>query len=162
MRPEKPIIVKHIQDVLDGSGNFLLISYMGLSVKKQEELKSLLKEKNAFLQVHKNQLIKKAAHNKNYSDLADLELGGGTAIVFGEGEPSAWAKVIKTFAKANEAVSFKAAYFEGKVLDQKKAGLVAEMPSKDEARAMLLRTLLAGSAGGLATVIKNYTEKESN
>lgn len=171
MRPEKPIIVKHIQSILDESGNFLLVSYMGMSVKKQEELKGLLREQSALFQVHKNKLIKKAAEGKDYAGVADLDLGGGTAIVYGEGEASEWAKVIKKFAKDNEAVSFKAAFFEGELLDQKKAGQVADMPSKDEARAMVLRALLAGPQklvgilnqvpGGLATVIKNYTEKES-
>ena len=110
MRPEKPIVVEHIQNLLDESENFLLVSYMGMSVKKQEELKGLLKEQNAQFQVHKNKLIKKAAEGKSYAGLADLELTGGTAVVYGEGETPQWAKVIKKFAKENEEVSFKAAF----------------------------------------------------
>ena len=117
MRPEKPIIVNHIQSILDESGNFLLVSYMGMPVNKQEELKTLLREKSALFQVHKNKLIKKAAEGKDYAGIADIQLDGGTAIVFGEGETSEWAKVIKKFAKENEEVSFKAAYFEGELLD---------------------------------------------
>ena len=172
MRQEKPIIVEHIQSILDESGNFLLVSYMGMPVKKQEELKNLLSEKSALFQVHKNKLIKKAAVGKDYAGLADIELEGGTAIVYGEGEPSEWAKVIKKFAKDNEQLEFKAAFFEGELLDKSKAGQVAEMPSKDEARAMVLRALMSGPQklvgilnqvpGGLATVIKNYTDKENS
>jgi len=172
MRPEKPIIVEHIQSLLDESGSFLLVSYMGMPVKKQEELKNLLREKSALFQVHKNKLIKKAAEGKDYSGLADLQLDGGTAIVYGEGEPSEWAKVIKKFAKDNEEVSFKAAYFEGELLDSSKAAQVAEMPSKDEARQMVLGMLMAGpqkltgilnqSVSGIATVIKNYTDKKES
>lgn len=172
MRPEKPIIVEHIQSILDESGSFLLVSYMGMPVKKQEELKGLLKEKSALFQVHKNKLIKKAAEGKDYSGLADIQLEGGTAIVYGEGEASEWAKVIKKFAKDNQAVSFKAAFFEGELLDSSKAAQVADMPSKDEARAQVLSVLMSGpqkltgilnqSYGGLATVIKNYTDKENS
>ena len=171
MRQEKSILVSHIQSILDESGNFLLVSYMGLSVKKQEELKTLLKEKNAKLQIHKNKLIMKASEDKAYSGISALELTGGTAIVTGEGEASEWAKVVKEFAKVNEVVSFKAAFFDGEVLDEKKAAQVAELPTKDEARAMLLSTLMSGptqiagilrtSYSGLATVIKNYTDKEN-
>lgn len=169
MRPEKSILVKHIQSILDESGNFLVVSYMGLSVKKIEELKSLLKEENALFQVHKNQLIKKAAIDKPYSELSNTELVGGTAIVIGEGEVSGWAKVIKKFAKENEEVSFKAAFLEGEVLDAKAAAQVAELPTKDQARAMLLSALMSGptqlagilrtSYSSVATVIKNYTDK---
>jgi ribosomal protein L10 len=172
MRPEKPIIVEHIQSILDESGSFLLVSYMGMPVKKQEELKDLLREKSALFQVHKNKLIKKAAVGKDYAGLADIQLDGGTAIVFGEGEASEWAKVIKQFAKTNEAVSFKAAYYEGELLAGPKAAGVADLPSKDEARQMVLGMLMTGpqklagilnqSYGGLATVIKNYTDKENS
>ena len=171
MRQEKPILVNHIQSILDESGNFLLVSYMGLSVRKQEELKTLLREKNALLQVHKNSLIKKASIDKDYSALSDIELTGGTAIVTGEGEASEWAKVVKEFAKENEEVSFKAAFVEGELLDAKGAAQVAELPTKDEARAKLLSALMSGpqqlagilrtSYSGLATVIKNYTDKEN-
>lgn len=172
MRPEKPIIVNHIQSILDESGNFLLVSYMGMPVNKQEELKTLLREKSALFQVHKNKLIKKAAEGKDYAGLADIQLEGGTAIVFGEGETSEWAKVIKKFAKENEEVSFKAAYFEGELLNGSKAAQVAEMPSKDEARQMVLGMLMTGpqklagilnqTYGGLATVVKNYTDKNES
>jgi large subunit ribosomal protein L10 len=172
MRPEKPIIVEHIQSILDESQNFLLVSYMGLSVKQQEELKGLLKEKNAVLQVHKNQLLKKASEGKGYAGLAELDLTGGTAVVVGEGEPSEWAKIVKKFAKDNEQVSFKAAFVEGEILDAKGAAQVADLPTKDEARAKLLSALMSGpqqlagilnqSYSGLATVIKNYTDKENS
>jgi len=171
MRQEKSILVDHIQSLLDESGNFLLVSYMGLSVKKQEELKTLLREKNAVLQVHKNKLIQKASEDKAYSGISDITLTGGTAIVIGEGEASDWAKVVKDFAKENEEVSFKAAFFDGEVLDTNAAAQVAELPTKDEARAMLLSALMSGptqlagilrtSYSGLATVIKNYTDKEN-
>jgi len=172
MRPEKTIIVEHIQNILEESGNFLLVSYMGMSVKKQEEFKGLLREKNALFQVHKNKLIKKAAEGKGYASLTDIDLGGGTGIVYGEGEPSEWAKVVKEFAKENEEVAFKAAFVEGEVLDAGRAVSVAEMPTKDEARALLLSALMSGpqqlvgilntSVSGLATVIKNYTEKQES
>ena len=141
MRQEKPIIVNEIQETLDNSSFFFLVSYMGLSVKQQEELKSQLRDKEAYLQVQKNQLIKKAAEGKEYAEVAETDLTGGTAIVFGSGEPADSAKVIKEFAKKNDEVTFKLAFVDGQVLDAKSAALVAEMPTKDEARAMLLGLL---------------------
>ena len=171
MRPEKPIVVEHIQNILDESGNFLLVSYMGMSVKKQEELKDLLKEQNAQFQVHKNKLIRKAAEGKSYAAIADMELTGGTAVVFGEGETPEWAKVIKKFAKENEEVSFKAAFLDGELLDGKEAVKVADLPTKDEARAKLLSVIKAGpqklvgilnqTYAGVPSVIKNYCDKQN-
>ena len=97
MRQEKTILVDHIQTILDESNNFFLISYMGLNVSQLEELKTELKANEATLQVHKNTLIKKAAEGKPYSDLSNLELTGGTAIVCGSGEPADVAKTIKNW-----------------------------------------------------------------
>ena len=141
MRQEKPIIVNEIQKTLDNSSFFFLVSYMGLTVKAQEELKGQLRDKDAYMQVQKNQLIKKAAIGKDYAEVADAELVGSTAIVFGSGEPADSAKIIRTFAKTNEEVSFKLAFVDGQVLDAKSAVLVADMPTKDQARAMLLGLL---------------------
>ncbi len=141
MRQEKTVLVNHIQSILDDSNNFFLISYMGLSVEQLEGLKNELRENDAILQVHKNTLIKKAAEGKPYSDLSNLELTGGTAVVYSAGEPAVVAKTIKKFAKDNEEVSFKAAFVDGEVLDADKAVTVADMLTKDQARAQLLGLL---------------------
>ena len=141
MRQEKTVLVNHIQSILDDSNNFFLISYMGLSVAQLEELKGELRNNDAILQVHKNTLIKKAAEGKPYSDLTNLELTGGTAVVYSAGEPADVAKTIKKFAKENEEVTFKAAFVDGEVLDAKTAVTVADMLTKDQARAQLLGLL---------------------
>ena len=142
MRPEKKLIVDQIEGIMN-SDHFFLISFMGLSVAQQEELKKQLKDTDSGIEVHKNSLLKKAAANKDFTDLAELKLTGGTAIVYTAGEPGDCAKAIKTFGKANEQVQFKAAYVDGQYLAAADAAQVAGLPTKDEARAMLLRTLLA-------------------
>jgi large subunit ribosomal protein L10 len=59
-------------------------------------------------------------------------------------EPSAAARVLKDFAKENEKLKIKAGLLEGQVLDSKAVeNQLATLPSKDEARAMLLATLMA-------------------
>ena len=141
MRQEKTVLVNHIQSILDDSNNFFLISYMGLSVAELEELKAELRGQDATLQVHKNTLIKKAAEGKPYSDISNLELTGGTAVVYSAGEPAEVAKTIKKFAKTNEQVEFKAAFVDGEVLGADKAVTVADMLTKDQARAQLLGLL---------------------
>ena len=161
MRPEKPTIVKQIQSQLDASSHFIMISYMGLTVKKQEELKSQLRAKGVKLQVHKNQLLHKASAGKPYAKLADIALTGGTAVAFGTGEAPETAKVIKAFAKDNDKVKFKVAYFEGQIFEGKAAEGVADMLTKDGARAHLLRTLLEAPAS-LVRVLHAHAEKNSS
>jgi large subunit ribosomal protein L10 len=158
MRPENPTIVKHIQSELASSDYFFLISYQGMSVKKQEVLKAQLREKGAKLQVHKNALIQKACEGTAYADLSGLELNGGTAVAYGAGEAPVTAKVIQSFAKDNDKVVFKAAFFEGQVLKGKSAEGVADMLTKDQARASLLR-LLKEPAAMFVRVLNARAEK---
>ena len=66
---------------------------------------------------------------------------------------------------------FKAAFFEGELLDASKAAQVADLPSKDEARAKLLSVFKAGpqklvgilnqTYAGVPSVIKNYCDKQN-
>ena len=154
MRPEKQILVEQIKTVMGEDGSFFLISFMGLSVAKQEAFKAELREQSSVLQVHKNSLIKQAAKAKEINELAELELKGGTAIVAGTAEIGDIAKVIKNFSKDNEEVQFKAAYVDGQFLDAKDALACAGLPTKDEARAKLLATLNAAPQQ-LASVLNN-------
>ena len=171
MRPEKQIMVNHIQELLEDK-DFFLISYMGLTVAQQEELKAKLRECNAELQVHKNKLIQKAAADKAYSEISEIEITGGTAVVTGTGEAPEAAKVIKEFAKENEVVTFKAAYVDGTVLDAAGAKQIADLPTKDVARAMLLGVLnaapqqlvsvLNAKAATILNVLNAYKDKKTS
>ena len=171
MRAEKTILVNHIQSQMEESNVFFLISFMGLTVEKQEELKAQLREKDAVLQVFKNTLIKKAAEGQSFAAISDLDLVGGTALVTtASDEPAQVAKVIKAFAKENEAVTFKAAFLEGDVLEADDAASVADMLTKDQARAQLLGLLnqvptslvrvLDAKAASIVYVINAILEKK--
>src|SRR5690606_7990247 len=85
---------------------------------------------------------------------------GMTGVAWSYEEPSAAARVLRDFRKANEKLKVKAGLLEGEVLTLKlkvKAGLLegevltskaveeqlATLPNKDEARAQLLATMMA-------------------
>ena len=145
MRFDKKALVSHIQKTVDGKDYFFLISYMGMTVGQQEELKVKLYEQKATLQVFKNSLIKEASKNQEYSAIANLDLNQGTALVTGEGEAPSVAKLIKDFGKDNEVVQIKVAYFDRQVLEQEEAVAVAKLPTKDVAHTQLLGVLNATS-----------------
>jgi large subunit ribosomal protein L10 len=67
-----------------------------------------------------------------------------TGVAWSYEEPSAAARVAKDFAKENEKLKIKAGLLDGLVLDAKGVeSQLATLPSKDEARSMLLATMLA-------------------
>jgi large subunit ribosomal protein L10 len=71
-------------------------------------------------------------------------LKGMTGVAWSFEEPSAAARVVKDFVKENEKLKVKAGLLEGQVLSSKAvADQLATLPSKDEARSMLLATMIA-------------------
>jgi len=67
-----------------------------------------------------------------------------TAVAWSFEEPSAAARVLKEYRKENEKLKIKAGLLDGQVLDSSAVeNQLASLPSKDEARAMLLATMLA-------------------
>jgi len=71
-------------------------------------------------------------------------LKGMTEVAFSGEEPGAAARVVKAFTKDNEKLKIKAGLLDGQVLDAKTVeNQLATLPGKDEARAMLLATLMA-------------------
>jgi large subunit ribosomal protein L10 len=94
--------------------------------------------------VVKNTLEKLALKDQPYVGQLDAVLKGMTGIAWSYEEPSAAARIVKDYAKDNEKLTIKAGLMDGQVLDAKAvANQLATLPSKDEARAMLLATFMA-------------------
>ena len=67
-----------------------------------------------------------------------------TGVAWSFEEPSAAARVVKDFAKENEKLKVKAGLLEARCSTPRRVeNQLATLPSKDEARAMLLATLMA-------------------
>ncbi|HEX7663051.1 MAG TPA: 50S ribosomal protein L10, partial [Polyangiaceae bacterium] len=83
-----------------------------------------------------------------FKDKLDDVLAGMTGVAWSYEDPSAAAKVVKSFRKDGgpeaEKLTVKAALLDGAVLDAKAVeGTLASMPGKNELRATLLSTLQA-------------------
>jgi large subunit ribosomal protein L10 len=94
--------------------------------------------------VLKNTLVKQALATEPYVSKLSANLKGMTGVAWSFEEPSAAARVLKDFVKENEKLKIKAGLLDGQVLDAKAVeNQLASLPSKDEARSMLLATLMA-------------------
>jgi large subunit ribosomal protein L10 len=96
--------------------------------------------------VCKNTLVKHALKGAPFQKNLDDVLVGMTGIAWSYEDPSAAAKVVKAFRKepAGEKLQIKAGLIEGSILDAKAVEeQLAQMPGKNELRAMLLATLQA-------------------
>ncbi len=145
IRTEKEAAVSSIRESFAAMSSAVFIDFGGLTVEQVTSLRDQFREKGVQYQVLKNTLIKKALAEESYvEELASVALKGMTGVALSFEEPSAAARIIKEFAKANDKLTIKAGLMDGEVLGARAVSTqLATLPSKDEARATLLAQFMA-------------------
>ena len=142
MRPEKSTIVADVQAKLKSSPFLLIADYSGMQVKHFEELRTRLAAANAEIHVVKNSFVKRAAKELGLPELNGA-LTGQTAIVTGENDICAAAKVLKTFVAEFTKPPVKAGILDNDILSAEQVQALADLPSKEALQAKLLGLFLA-------------------
>ena len=140
MRPEKTIIVEDIRGKLKASPYLLIVDYSGMKVSHFETLRTRLGEAGAKMNVVRNTFLRIAAKDLSMPELSD-SLSGQTAMVTGETDICAAAKILKSFAAEFQKPSVRAGVLDNAPLTAKQVADLADLPSKDVLRAKLLGLL---------------------
>lgn len=143
-RTQKAEAIKEIRDRFDRMSSAVFLDFTGMKVEEVSKLRDVFRAKGIEYKVVKNKLVQQALADQAWSKGLAPVLKGMTGVAWSFEEPSAAARVVKDFVKDNEKLKVKAGLLEGQVLDAKAVeNQLATLPSKDEARAMLLATLIA-------------------
>lgn len=146
-REEKNTEVAWIADHLQKSMISFIVDYQGLTVSDISTLRQNLRDAGAVSRVTKNTLSKIASNEVLAdNDPSDLEkfsglFQGPSLLVFGVDEAVAPAKVLTKFAKDNDKLEIKGAWFDNSFLDTDGVKAVSAMPSREETLAKLLSLL---------------------
>ena len=144
LRSDKVQVVEQVKDLFDRMSSAVFIDYTGLNVAQVTELRDAFREKGVAYRVVKNTLVKRALGDAECVSKLAPSLRGMTGVAWSFEEPSAAARIAKDFAKKNDKLKIKAGLMDGQVLDTRGVeNQLATLPSKDEARAMLLATMMA-------------------
>src|SRR5260221_1376785 len=167
MRPEKNLIIKEIQTRVDKTPYVLLTDYTGMQVPQFNELRNRLSGANAELRVVKNTLLRRALKDSNLPDLESY-LQGQSAVILGDADISAAAKILRNFAAEFQKPKLKLGILDKAVLDVAQIMALADLPSKGVLQAKLLGLLLAPAstlvrlintpASQIAQVLKAYVD----
>jgi large subunit ribosomal protein L10 len=168
MRPEKNLIIDEIKSRVDRAPYVLLTDYTGMQVPQFNELRNRLNGANAEYRVVKNNLLRRALQGSNLPDLESF-LHGQSAVVMGETDISAAAKVLKNFNAEFKKPILKIGILDKAVVNVDQIMALADLPSKDVLQAKLLGLLMAPAstlvrlintpASQVAQVLKAYSEK---
>jgi large subunit ribosomal protein L10 len=169
MRAEKKLISADYLARLNASPFFLVIDYVGLKVGPITELRKRLTKAGARLLVVKNSLFKVAAKEAGVAELG-ASLAGQVAVVLGEKDLAAAAKVIKTFKAEFDRPQLRFGYLGNQRLEPAALLAIADLPPMETLRAKFmglvntpatrLVQLLNTPATQLARVMKAKAEQE--
>ena len=139
---QKQAVVAEVAAVAAAAPAAIAAEYKGLDVAELTALRRSARAAGIYLRVVRNTLARRALEGTQFECMRET-LTGPLLLAFSNEEPGSAAKVIRDFAKENEKLIVRLIAVDGQLLDSAEIENVANMPTLDQARAMLLGLLQA-------------------
>jgi large subunit ribosomal protein L10 len=141
-REEKIQSVAELKEKMKKASITLLADFKGMKVNELNDLRRELRKSSARLQVVKNTLAKIAVKDTEFKDLGE-HFKETVALVTGEGDPVAPAKVLVKFAKDKETPKIKVGFLSGELMKASQVEALSRLPSREEMIAKLMGSMQA-------------------
>ena len=138
----KESIINRLKKDITGADILFLFQYSGLSSVQMTLLRNLLKGSQSQVLVTENSLMRKALKESKIEGL-DEAVEGPLAIVFSTGDICTASKVLTKFAKENEKLVLKKAYYRERVFDNKEIETISSLPSREMLQAQVVMSIKA-------------------
>ena len=155
---QKQDVVAEVAKVAASAHSLVAAEYAGTTVEQMTAMRKKARETGVYLRVVKNTLASRAVAGTEYECVKDA-LVGPLLYAFSTEEPGAAGRLIKEFAKGNDKLVAKVVSVEGKLLPAAHVDVLASLPTRDQALAMLAR-VLAEPASMFARVVKAVADKQ--
>jgi len=139
---DKKTFVKEVNAVAGDSLSAVAAEYRGLTVAEMTELRKEARNSGVYMRVVKNTLARRAIEGTDFECMT-ASLKGPLLLAFAKEDPGAAARVIREFAKEHEALKAVSLSIGGQLMPASDLEKLAELPTLDQARAMLLGILIA-------------------
>lgn len=139
---DKKAMVAEVNAVAAKAFSAVVAEYRGMTVEQMTELRARARKQGVYMRVVKNTLARKAVEGTDFECMKD-QLTGPLVLAFSQEDPGAAARVIKDFAKANDKLVVRMAAISGQVLKAGDLDRLANLPTKQQALAMLLGVMKA-------------------
>ena len=155
---QKQDVVAEVAEIASKAHSLIAAEYAGTSVSQMTAMRKKARENGMYLKVVKNTLAVRAVAGTEYEGVQD-KLVGPLLYAFSIEEPGAAGRLIKEFAKGNDKLQAKVVAVGGKVYPGTHVEVLASLPTRDQALAMLAR-VLAEPASMFARAIKAVADKQ--
>jgi large subunit ribosomal protein L10 len=139
---DKKLFVKEVNAVAGDSLSAVAAEYRGLTVSEMTALRKEARNAGVYLRVVKNTLARRAVEGTEFECMKDT-LKGPILLAFSKDDPGAAARIIRSFSKDHDALKAISLSAGGQLLPASDLAKLAELPTLDQARSMLLGVMLA-------------------
>jgi large subunit ribosomal protein L10 len=139
---DKKALVTEVSAVAGDSVTAVAAEYRGLTVAEMTELRKEARNAGVYMRVVKNTLARRAVEGTDFECMQET-LKGPILLAFAKDDPGAAARVIKNFAKEHGALQAVSLSAGGQLLPGSDLAKLADLPTLDQARAMLLGVMMA-------------------
>jgi len=154
---DKQAIVTDVAKVATEAVSALVADYRGLTVAEMTELRAKARKADVYMRVVRNTLARRALEGTSFSCL-DEALVGPTFLALSLKDPGAAARLMKDFIVEHEKVKVKALALGGKLFTASQLEAIANLPSYDQALAMLMSVMLAPITKLVRTLAEPYAK----
>lgn len=156
-RQEKNLEVERLKQDFQKITSAFLVDFRGMKVVDATDLRRQIHKSQGHFKVIKNTLATLAAKDLPLNIL-EKYFEGPTGIAFTDQDASALAKVLNTISKENPNLVIKAGYLEGTLIEGKRIGEIANMPSRAQLQAQFVG-LVASPLRRLLWVLNGNLQK---
>lgn len=156
---EKQAIVEALAKRIQNAGAGILVDYKGITVEEDTALRTEMRKESVNYTVVKNTLTRKALDSLGMEGL-DHVLNGTTSLATTESDPIAPFRIVTDYSKKlGDRFNVKAAFMEGKILNEQEIAEISALPGKDALYAKVLGTMIAPITG-LAVCLGQILEQK--
>ena len=155
---QKQEVVAELADVAAKAHSLVAVEYAGTTVSQMTAMRKKARETGVYLRVVKNTLASRAVAGTEFEVVKD-SLVGPLLYAFSTEEPGAAGRLIKEFAKGNDKLQAKVVAMGGQQYPASHVEVLASLPTRDQALAMLAR-VLAEPASMFARAVKAVADKQ--
>ncbi len=139
---QKQVVVAEVNEIAASALSAVVADYRGLTVAQMTEMRAKARAAGVYLRVVRNTLAKRAVQGTEYECLNESFVGP-TLVAFSTEDPGSAARLLKDYAREHNALEVRALAIGGEMLGADQLDRIAQLPTLDQARAMLLAVMLA-------------------
>ena len=154
---QKKAVVAEVADAASKALAAVAAEYRGLTVEEMTELRAKARADGVFVKVAKNTLVRRAVEGTEYECMQD-SLTGPLLLAFSMDDPGAAARLVKDYSKDHDKLIAKLVAVGGELYDASELERLSNLPTYDQAIAMLMGVMKAPIEKFVRTLAEPHTK----